>query len=62
MRKIKTKAFVTVVSGAADIYRREQILSQQCQNIDQHIFEVYDNLEIQKNKLKDIQKFTNATH
>ena len=30
LRKIKTKAFVITLAGATDIYRREQILSQQC--------------------------------
>ena len=37
LKKIKTKAFAVTVAGATDIYRREQIVSQQCQKIDQHI-------------------------
>ena len=56
LRKIKTKSFVITLAGATDIYRREQILSQQCQKIDQHIFEVYDNLKIQKEKLEEMLK------
>ena len=49
LKKMKTKAFVITVAGATDIYRREQILSQQCQKIYQHIYEVYDNLKLQTN-------------
>ena len=56
LRKIKTKSFVITLAGATDIYRREQILSQQCQKIDQHIFEVYDNLQVQKEKLEEMLK------
>ena len=33
LKKMKTKAFVITVAGATDIYRREQILSQQCQKL-----------------------------
>ena len=56
LRKMKTKAFVITLAGATDIYRREQILSQQCQKIDQHIYEVYDNLKLQKEKLEEMLK------
>ena len=45
---------VVTVAGATDIYRREQILSQQSQKIDQHIFEVYDNLENQTEKIQEM--------
>ena len=34
------------------MYKREQILSQQCQKIDQHIFEVTDNLKQQTDKVE----------
>ena len=54
LKKIKTKAFAVTVAGATDIYRREQILSQQCQKIDQHIYEVYDNLKMQTDKLEEM--------
>ena len=56
LTKIKSNWFIITVSGPADIYKREHILSQQCQNYDQHILEVYDNLQLQKNKLKDMLK------
>ena len=45
--KDKDNSFVVTLAGATDVSRREQILSQQCQEIDQHIFEVADNLKIQ---------------
>ena len=51
---MKTESFVVTVAGATDIYRREQILSQQSQKIDQHIFEVYDNLENQTEKIQEM--------
>ena len=38
LTKMKTNSFVVTLAGATDIYKREQILSQQCQKIDQHIF------------------------
>ena len=59
LKAIKSKSFVVTLAGATDVYRREQILSQQCQKIDQHVFEVYDNLKIQKEKLE--QMLTNLT-
>ena len=54
LAKMKTESFVVTVAGATDIYRREQILSQQSQKIDQHIFEVYDNLENQTEKIQEM--------
>ena len=54
LMKIKTNSFVVTLAGATDLYRREQILSQQCQKIDQHIFEVTDNLKLQTKKIEEM--------
>ena len=43
--------FVVELSGALDIYRIEQILSQQSQVVDQQIYEVYDNIKKQRDNL-----------
>ena len=56
LTKMKTNSFVVTLSGATDVYKREQILSQQCQKIDQHIFEVSDNLKQQIDKLETMLK------
>lgn len=56
LTKMKTNSFVVTLAGATDVYRREQILSQQCQKIDQHIFEVTDNLKQQTEKLEKMLK------
>ena len=56
LTKMKTNSFVVTLSGATDVYKREQILSQQCQKIDQHIFEVSYNLKQQIDKLETILK------
>ena len=55
LEKISAEKFVLVLAGATDIYRREQILSQQCQKIDQFGFEVYDNIKTQLDKLQQMQ-------
>ena len=54
LAKMKTNAFIVTLAGATDVYRREQILSQQCQKIDQHIFEVTDNLKVQTEKIQEM--------
>ena len=54
LSKIKTISFVVTLAGATDVYRREQILSQQCQKIDQYIYEVTDNLMLQTEKIQDM--------
>ena len=56
LTKMKTNSFVVTLSGATDVYKREQILSQQCQKIDQHILEVSDNLKQQIDKLETMLK------
>ena len=56
LTKMKTNSFVVTLSGATDVYKREQILSQQCQKIDQHIYEVTDNLKLQTDKLEEMLK------
>ena len=56
LSKMKTNSFVVTLSGATDVYKREQILSQQCQKIDQHIFEVSYNLKQQIDKLETMLK------
>ena len=40
--------------GATDIFRKQQILSQQSQKNDQLVSEVYDNIKIQRDKLCDM--------
>ena len=52
LSKMKTNSFVVTVAGVTDVYRRYQILSQQCQQIDQHIFEVTDNLKLQTENIQ----------
>ena len=54
LAKMKTNSFIVTLAGATDVYRREQILSQQCQKIDQHIFEVTDNLKVQTDKIQEM--------
>ena len=39
--------FVVKVAGATDIFRRQQILSQQAQKVDQLISDVYGNIILQ---------------
>ena len=56
LTKMKTNSFVVTLSGATDVYKREQILSQQCQKIDQHIYEVTENLKLQTDKLEEMLK------
>ena len=48
--------FVVKVAGAADIFRRQQILSQQAQRVDQLISDVYGNITLQKEKLEQMNK------
>ena len=55
LEKISGEKFVFILAGATDFYRREQILSQQCQKVDQFGFEVYDNIYIQLDKLKQME-------
>ena len=44
------------VAGATDIFRRQQILSQQAQKVDQLISDVYGNIVLQKEKLEQMNK------
>ena len=46
--------FVVKVAGSTDLFRRQQILSQQSQKVDQFIFEVFDNIKLQKQKLQEM--------
>ena len=48
--------FVAKVAGATDIFRRQQILSQQAQKVDQLISDVYGNIIHQKEKLEQMNK------
>ena len=52
--------FVVTVAGATDIFRRQQIMSQQSQKVDQLISDVYGNLKIQIEKLKEINENLNS--
>ena len=56
LEKATSVEFVVSLSGAKDIYRVQQILSQQSQNIDQQIYEVYENINEQLNNLKLLKK------
>ena len=51
LEKATDVEFVVTVVGATDIFRRQQIMSQQCQKVDQLISDVYGNLKMQIEKL-----------
>ena len=51
-----TIEFVVKVAGATDIFRRQQILSQQSQKVDQLISDVYGNIRHQKEKLEQMNE------
>ena len=53
LESITNQEFVVKLVGATDIFRKQQILSQQSQKIDQLVSEVYDNIKIQRDKLCD---------
>lgn len=46
--------FVVKVAGATDIFRRQQIMSQQSQKVDQLISDVFGNLKLQVEKEKEM--------
>ena len=48
--------FIVTVLGATDIFRRQQIMSQQSQKVDQLISNVFGNTKIQVEKLKLIKE------
>ena len=48
--------FIVTVLGATDIFRRQQIMSQQSQKVDQLISDVFGNTKIQVEKLKLIKE------
>ena len=48
--------FVVKVIGATNIFRQQQILSQQSQKIDQLISDLYDNVKVQKDKLVNMNE------
>lgn len=52
LEQAKDIEFVITVVGATDIFRRQQILSQESQKVDQLICDVFGNLKIQLQKLK----------
>ena len=51
--------FVVKVVGATDIFRRQQIMSQQSQKVDQLISDVFGNLKLQVDKEKDMNEGLN---
>lgn len=52
LKKATSVEFVVALSGSVDIYRIQQILSQQSQKVDQQIYEVYENIKKQRDNLK----------
>jgi hypothetical protein len=48
--------FIVTVLGATDIFRRQQIMSQQSQKVDQLISDVFGNTKMQVEKLKLINE------
>ena len=51
---ITNQEFMVELVGGTEIFRKQQILSQQSQKIDQLVSEVYDNIKIQRDKLCDM--------
>ena len=56
LKKATSVEFVVKVVGATDIFRRQQILSQQAQKVDQLVCDVYGNIKHQKEKLEQMNK------
>ena len=54
LEKATDLEFVVKVAGATDIFRRQQIMSQQSQKVDQLISDVFGNLKLQVEKEKEM--------
>lgn len=52
LEKATSVECVAALSGSVDIYRIQQMLSQQSQKVDQQIYEVYENIKKQQDNLK----------
>ena len=55
LSETKSVQFVVTLLGATDIFRRQQILSQQAQKLDQLINDLFGNIKLQLDKLKMMQ-------
>ena len=56
LSEAKSVQFVVTLLGATDIFRRQQILSQQAQKLDQLISDLFGNIKLQLDKLKMINE------
>ncbi len=61
LKSVTDLEFVVKLLGATDIFRRQQILSQQSQKVDQLVSDVYGNIKMQRDKLEGMNKDLDST-